>query len=758
MDLSKLLEMSDRCITEEPPACTAYCPIHVDVMGIMDEIGKENFKKAYKIMAKKMPFARIIGRICDHPCEDVCVRKDLGGSINIGELEKITVEYGFSKNKKGLQIPKNGKNIAVIGGGISGVTVADSLDKKGYGITIYESDNKLGGRFWLYQGKELTGEIIQEELNILADRDIHIKLNRKIHRKELDVIVKEYDAVYLGTGTWKGDLRVDEETFQIEDSPIFIGGRLLNKNESVIYSVSSGKRAAVSIDRYVQKKSMTAVREREGSYVSPVNFNTEDIEIKERVKKTCEKYSAEEASEEAGRCLKCHCTQCVKACSHLKKYNRIPKKYLREIRHNEDIVLGNHYANKVINSCTLCGLCKEVCPSCISMKDAINETRKSMVERNKMPLSAHDFALKDMEFSNGTHFSMAKKQPGYENVKYVFYPGCQLPASQPDYIEKTYEYLMSNITEGVGLVLGCCGAPADWSGRQDLMEKSMEKIKSTWNDMEKPTFILACSTCYSIFEKYMPFIKIISLWEIMEMYGVPLKNKITGEKHILNIHDACTARYNEKVHKSIRNIAGELGYTIEELKFSRKITKCCGYGGLVFFSNREQSNEFIKDRIKEGNQDYLVYCAMCKDLFVSFGKKTYHILDLIYGDDLKNISLKKMPTLSKRHENREKVKVSLLKNIWGEDMENLNGEYGFKLILSENVKEEMEDRFILIEDVKKVIDNAEKNNERFFNPENSHYLARLRIDNVTHWVEYEKTDGGLFVDKVYMHRMQIVEE
>ncbi|MBO1719084.1 heterodisulfide reductase-related iron-sulfur binding cluster, partial [Bacteroides xylanisolvens] len=66
---------------------------------------------------------------------------------------------------------------------------------------------------------------------------------------------------------------------------------------------------------------------------------------------------------------------------------------------------------------------------------------------------------------------------GYNEVKYVFYPGCQLSASQPEYIEKTYKYLISNIKRGVGIFLGCCGAPADWSGRQDLMKLNVENIR-----------------------------------------------------------------------------------------------------------------------------------------------------------------------------------------------------------------------------------------------------------------------------------------
>lgn len=100
MNLDELLKIGDRCINEEPPACTAHCPVHMDVKSFVEEIEKGDFKKAYKIMEKRIPFTRIIGMICDHPCESVCVRDRKGGPIRISELEKAAVYYGYSKPKK----------------------------------------------------------------------------------------------------------------------------------------------------------------------------------------------------------------------------------------------------------------------------------------------------------------------------------------------------------------------------------------------------------------------------------------------------------------------------------------------------------------------------------------------------------------------------------------------------------------------------------------------------------------------------------
>lgn len=792
MDKEKLRETGDRCIHDEPAACTAQCPLHIDVTAFATEMDKGDFNAAYKVLEKRMPFARLLGMICDHPCESVCVRENAGGAIRISELEKAAVKYGYSSPKKTLPVPKNAGKVAVIGGGLSGLSAAIELDRKGFKVTIYEKSEKIGGKFWDYEGRNLAKADIEEELRIFDKLNIEVILNSLISKNQLQGIINENKAVFLGTGEWDENLRIDNDTFQTQYPSLFSGGKLLYKNNSVILSVSSGKRAAASIERYVKGISMTAAREREGVFETPLKYEIDGIELQVPVAVTADVYSEEEAVSEAKRCFKCRCTKCIDSCSHMKKFDTDPKTYIRKIIHNEDTFLGTRYANKMINSCTMCGLCGERCHEDISMKDIIQETRESMVSCGKMPPSAHDFALKDMEFSNSSHFFMVKSPPpipqekrkerekelftypritfsnyaqsifngdapGTEKVDYLFFPGCQLSASYPEYVQKTYEYLLSRIKEGVGLMLGCCGAPADWAGRQDLMAESVERFTNTWIEKGKPTFVLACSSCARIFEKYMPKIPYITLWEIFKNYGLPETAKI-DQGHVLNVHDACGTRYNKVVHESIRSIASDLGYEIKELKNSKEKTKCCGYGGLVYFANKEQAEEFVEDRINESKEDLLVYCAMCKDLFVDKGKRTFHILDLIFGEDMDKVSRKRMPNLSERHANRAGLKNKLLRDLWGEEQDMDVSKNDLNLIIPEEVWKTMEERLILFEDIAKVIESSQKTGERFFNPEENSFLAHLRIANVTYWARYREKADEIHLLSVYSHRMEVVKE
>ena len=285
------------------------------------------------------------------------------------------------------------------------------------------------------------------------------------------------------------------------------------------------------------------------------------------------------------------------------------------------------------------------------------------------------------------------------------------------------------------------------------MPESIEKIHKVWEEMGAPTFILACSSCASTFEKYLPMVKTISLWEVLDTYGLPTTDIKKGRR-VLSIHDACATRHDAKIHESVRSIVKTLGYSIEELEYSKEKAKCCGYGGLVSNANPEQAEAFATDLINESEQDILVYCAMCKDAIVKGHKRAFHILDLLYGTQ---DAPQKMPTLSQRQNNRKRLKHQLLKEIWNEEESTVNTTYDFTLHMSDEIVTLMEKRFILLGDVEKVVDHSLTCKERFFNAETSDYLARLRVQNVTYWVKYEEHGSDITVKDVYSHRMEVVE-
>jgi glutamate synthase (NADPH) small chain len=775
MDQKLLREREAKCIQEESPGCTAACPVHVDVRGIVESLRKQDYGSCFKLFQKNVPFPRIISRICDQPCQKGCKRGEIDDPISVNLLERVVVDH--NEQPPARKVPVNVKNdkVAVIGAGLSGLTVAAELAKKGYKVAVYEATDRLGGSVWTTPETRLPRNFIELDFLPLKNNsliEIHFNYfisNEKNATVPFDRICTDYSAVYIGVGSkridytnWgldlnsQGELLIDTATLGTSHPKVFAGGSLClgQGNGSPITSISHGKIAVNSIDRLLQNASLTANRVKEGPYETLLYTNIKGIEPQPVVK--CadpdKGYSVDEAIQEANRCLLCECMECVKVCEFMDHYRSYPKRYVREVYNNLSIVMGIHHANKMINSCSLCGLCEEVCPNGLDMAEIFKEARRTMVKKGKMPPSAYDFALRDMEFSTGDQFVLNRHQPGFHKSKAVFFPGCQLSASSPDYVKKAYEYLCEKIEGGVGISLGCCGAPAEWAGEELIFAKNLQNIENNWLEMGRPKIITGCPTCYSIFKKNIPQMEVTSIYTVLEEIGIPsVAAEIAPKK--LTIHDPCTIRREGQLHKSIRNILQKLGHQVSELENSCQTTECCGYGGLMQFANKELAEETVNRRIKQSNDDYLVYCAMCRDNFVGQGKRVYHLFDLFFRNDQKDRAEIKGPDFSGRHENRARCKTTLLREIWGEQVD--EGTNEIKLNIPDDVRHTLENRMILVEDITKVIQYAESTGKRLKNKENNSYIAYYQPVKVTYWVEYTPQEEGFLVLNAYSHRLEI---
>jgi glutamate synthase (NADPH) small chain len=200
------------------------------------------------------------------------------------------------------------------------------------------------------------------------------------------------------------------------------------------------------------------------------------------------------------------------------------------------------------------------------------------------------------------------------------------------------------------------------------------------------------------------------------------------------------------------------GFTVKELALSQERTECCGYGGLMFFANPDLAKAVIRRRIEESPVDYVAYCAMCRDYFASKGKRTLHLLDIIFGEATDAAATRRGPGYSQRHENRMHLKNALLKELWGESVTEKSGQESLRLRISPNVWELMENRLILEEDVQAVIHFAETSGTRLLDPQSGHTIAHFRPGNVTYWVEYSQEGECYVIHNVYSHRMEVAEE
>lgn len=788
MEQHQLRELEAMCIQEALPPCTTACPIHVDVRAMILEMRRGNFPAALKIVRKVLPFPGIVGRVCEAPCQEVCRRAEAGEAVAIAALERACADLGGSADKVAL-LPGRSSRVAIVGGGPSGLIAAYDLRKKGYGVVLFEAQDHLGGRLWDIVEHRLPRQVIRDELAVLEAMGVQVRLGSPLGHEALPALCAEFQAVYMAVGAespdtfgldldGQGQIRVDPFTYSSSQEGVFAGGSLLRRGaqRSLIQALSDGRRAATSVDRFLQKASLTAARQNEGSYPSQLYTNTQGIEPLPAVVMAdpLAGYSREEAMQEASRCFPCNCLECVKVCEYLAHYRSYPKKYVREIYNNLSIVTGNRLANQFINSCSLCGLCAEVCPTHLSMAVLCQQARRIMVAQKKMPPSAHDFALRDMQFSTGDKFALTRNQPGTTASDYVFFPGCQLSASAPEQVEQVYGHLRATLPGRVGLMLGCCGAPAEWAGRDDLLQEVLAELMANYRQLGSPIAILACSTCYQVFKMHLPDVQVLSLWEILATYGLPASTAgaIGSANCVLAIHDPCTTRHEPQIQDSVRKILAQIGYQVEELPLNRAKTECCSYGGLMWLANPDLAKDVVRRRIEASAADFVTYCAVCRDFFASCGKRTLHLLDLVYGQDSDARAQRSSPGWSQRHENRTRLKRRLLTEVWGEEMPGQQTYEAIRLLISAEVQKLMEKRLILVEDVQQVIEHAERTGAGFLNRDNGHLLAGYKPASVTYWVEYtpatdpslcsgcradagEESGRGFVVHNAYSHRMEI---
>jgi len=219
-------------------------------------------------------------------------------------------------------------------------------------------------------------------------------------------------------------------------------------------------------------------------------------------------------------------------------------------------------------------------------------------------------------------------------TKRVFIPGCSLPSYNPVAVEKTLEFLQE-VLLGTGSILKCCGKPTKAIGQIDKFKERYGDFQKEVDKLGAEEIIVACQSCYMTMSEYSPNQKVTSLWTLLPKIGLPKEAIGKGKNSdiVFAIHDSCPTRGVSEIHDGIRWILNELGYKTEEPPHTRENTRCCGFGGMIVPANPDLAQRIMNKRTAEVKSDYMVaYCAACRESMVKGGKKTVHILDLIFGD------------------------------------------------------------------------------------------------------------------------------
>ncbi len=200
------MEEASRCLNCKHKPCVSGCPVNVRIPEFVAKVAEGKFEEAYEIIASTNSLPAISGRVCpqENQCEGKCVRGIKGESVSIGRLERFCADYHMKhSDAKAVKPQSNGKKVAVVGAGPSGLTCAGDLAKKGYEVTVFEAFHTAGGVL-VYGIPEfrLPKAIVKKEVENLQDLGVEVKTNMVIGRVlSVDELFEMgYKAIFIGSG------------------------------------------------------------------------------------------------------------------------------------------------------------------------------------------------------------------------------------------------------------------------------------------------------------------------------------------------------------------------------------------------------------------------------------------------------------------------------------------------------------------------------------------------------------------------------
>ncbi len=195
-----------RCLNCKNSPCVNGCPVNIHIPEFIEKIKESDFEGAYQIISQSSSLPAVCGRVCpqESQCECECVRGKKGDPVGIGRLERFVADWHNEHNtEKPVPAASNGKRVAVVGSGPSGLTCAGDLARKGYKVTVFEALHTAGGVL-VYGIPEfrLPKAIVQKEVDNLKDLGVDVETNIIIGKTLTvdELFEKGYDAVFIGSG------------------------------------------------------------------------------------------------------------------------------------------------------------------------------------------------------------------------------------------------------------------------------------------------------------------------------------------------------------------------------------------------------------------------------------------------------------------------------------------------------------------------------------------------------------------------------
>ncbi|MFW9865551.1 MAG: FAD-dependent oxidoreductase [Candidatus Thorarchaeota archaeon] len=190
---------------ESQAPCQTACPVHLHIPAYIALIAKGKFKESLDLIRRRMPLPSVCGRVCLHPCEEVCARKEVDQAIAIETLKGFVTDNVSEELPKRIKTTQSEK-IAIIGSGPAGLAAAYDLVRLGYNVTIFEALSNVGGMLAVgIPDHRLPRDILNRDIDYIKALGVEIKTNSPIDLNQgINDLLKDYGAVLVAIGAHKG--------------------------------------------------------------------------------------------------------------------------------------------------------------------------------------------------------------------------------------------------------------------------------------------------------------------------------------------------------------------------------------------------------------------------------------------------------------------------------------------------------------------------------------------------------------------------
>ena len=198
-----------RCLACGNPYCEWKCPVHNYIPNWLKLVSEGNIIEAAELSHQTNSLPEVCGRVCpqDRLCEGACTLNDGFGAVTIGSVEKYITDTALTMGWRPdmSKVVKTDKRVAIIGAGPAGLACADILVRNGVAPIVFDRNPEIGGllTFGIPEFK-LEKDVVTRRREVLEGMGVEFRLNVEIGKDmSLDDLLGEYDAVFMGMGTYK---------------------------------------------------------------------------------------------------------------------------------------------------------------------------------------------------------------------------------------------------------------------------------------------------------------------------------------------------------------------------------------------------------------------------------------------------------------------------------------------------------------------------------------------------------------------------